>query len=219
MERLVLGLTKRPLILSYLQEAFSKMERWQVIPLLHCSIKTVSSTLSKDSFYSVIIDLPHEDTQMITICRFIASNYPLLKIIALSCCQNTSDQLTHMLLSIGIKNYLICDGDAQQFGLRLQNVLNDFVCPSLRSTPQKRQRNKSPFLSDQDQQLIRLSAQGLRYKAIGDIVGLSHHTVRHRLEALRHRLGVPTLPALAAWAGEQGLLSTSPESTSLPFHE
>jgi DNA-binding NarL/FixJ family response regulator len=56
-------------------------------------------------------------------------------------------------------------------------------------------------LSEPDVSLLRLVAAGLTDHEIGRQLYLSHHTVKHRIDRLRRRVGARNRVQLAAWAG------------------
>jgi DNA-binding NarL/FixJ family response regulator len=64
----------------------------------------------------------------------------------------------------------------------------------------------SEELSDHDVGLLRLVAAGLTDQEIGRELYLSHHTVKHRIERLRHRVHARNRIQLAAWAASHEAL-------------
>jgi DNA-binding NarL/FixJ family response regulator len=56
-------------------------------------------------------------------------------------------------------------------------------------------------LSEADIELLRLVAAGLTDHEIGRQLFLSHHTVKHRIDRMRQRVGARNRVQLAAWAG------------------
>jgi DNA-binding NarL/FixJ family response regulator len=70
-------------------------------------------------------------------------------------------------------------------------------------------------LTDEDAELVSLGARGLSEERIGAIVHLSSHTVHHRLERLRHTIGLRNRIELAAWAGSLGFYEIGPAGDPL----
>jgi DNA-binding NarL/FixJ family response regulator len=58
---------------------------------------------------------------------------------------------------------------------------------------------------EDDVRLLELVAQGLPDREIGELLHLSPHTVKKRVEHLRAEVGARNRIELAAWAGRQGL--------------
>jgi DNA-binding NarL/FixJ family response regulator len=66
--------------------------------------------------------------------------------------------------------------------------------------------DESDEFSEDDLVLLRLVAAGLTDQEIGRKLYLSHHTVKHRIERLRHRVHARNRIQLAAWAGSHEAL-------------
>jgi predicted ATPase/DNA-binding CsgD family transcriptional regulator/transcriptional regulator with XRE-family HTH domain len=62
------------------------------------------------------------------------------------------------------------------------------------------------LLSEREQEVLRLVAQGLSSKAIGQRLFLSPSTVNHHIQSIFNKLGVDTRAQAVAVAGRQGLL-------------
>jgi DNA-binding NarL/FixJ family response regulator len=67
----------------------------------------------------------------------------------------------------------------------------------------------SEELSEHDLGLLRLVAAGLTDREIGGELYLSHHTVKHRIERLRHRVHARNRIQLAAWAASHEALRSA----------
>ncbi len=67
-------------------------------------------------------------------------------------------------------------------------------------------------LSGTDKKVLYLLSEGLSDREMGHRLFLSPHTVKHRVEQLRQKVGARNRIALAAWAGRHGLSSADGDS-------
>jgi DNA-binding NarL/FixJ family response regulator len=225
-----LVITDRCLMSHWLREAFRTLPGWAVASVATPSQGAVSAAVARFGVQAVIVDVASCRSRMHWLTWLLGAFTPRPTFVAVSCCTHEPDDLLE-LMRIGFSGYLLCAGDQNDFAVDLTRVLRGSpiwpVAPlvSLISRGEVQSGSAADGISSNDLTLLRLSARGLRCKEIAPMIGLSPHTVRHRLEALRRRTGSSTLAALAAWAAEQGLLADqalgdekpgAPERTAAP---
>lgn len=209
MQHLAQGVTDSPLLATWLRKSFEYVLGWSLHSVVPRSPEATRGALAKGPVEAVVMDVGGSTTATLALAQFFVSEYPGLRVVALSCCGRESDELLQELVQLGLGGYLVCNAHTHHLAAQLPPALNgSYVWPAERLARLIHQPVKPEQpLADVDRTLIQLSSQGLRYKEIGAIVGLSVHTVRHRLESLRDRTGTPTTAALVAWAADHGLLA------------
>jgi two-component system nitrate/nitrite response regulator NarL len=98
----------------------------------------------------------------------------------------------------------VCDGIAAV--ARGESVLPQELQPGLLAEIRGRHEADRPRLTDREQEILRLLADGLSAPRIAEALHLSPATVRTYLQGLYEKLGVSTQAAAVAVAMRQGLL-------------
>lgn len=171
------------------------------------------------TFASVaVVDASPDLAQARELCGRLRAERPDLPVAALFCCpcSATAAQL-RSFIATGIASFL----DLQLSADRALNALRavargeDVVCLQLAGEEVRallHGGDGSEPLDNEELVLLRLVAAGMTDHEIGDEMFLSHHTIKHRIERLRHRANARNRIQLAAWAGRRLELSDEPRS-------
>ena len=192
-------------------------------PALHAFFTTVSSaserasvtleaarTASLDRLGAAIVDVALEPAIGIEVCTELHRRRADLPVAAVVCCPHAVNEWTlRGLLASGVSAVLDLQTSSEeaarllgsvgrgasvlhvQLGSDRRRLLHDVLSPAERRTPVQTR-------------LLELVARGLPDHEIAGDLHLSPHTVKHRIEQLRHELGVRNRSELAAWAGRHG---------------
>lgn len=153
-----------------------------------------------------VIDSSPDPREAREVCTELRLERPDLPIAILFCCRcSTTPPQLRSFIAIGVASFL----DLQLTPERALTVLRavargeDVVCLQLVGEAviaMLEGRDDSEQLGDEELKLLRLVAAGMTDNEIGGEMYLSPHTVKHRIERLRHRAKARNRIQLAAWA-------------------
>ncbi|MDX6680038.1 MAG: two-component system, NarL family, response regulator DevR [Solirubrobacteraceae bacterium] len=153
-----------------------------------------------------VVDSSPHPREAREICAELRLQRPGLPLAILFCCPcSTTPPQLRSFISIGVASFI----DLQLTPERALAVLRavargeDVVCLQLVGeavTAIFEGRDESEQLGDEELRLLRLVAAGMTDNEIGGHMYLSPHTVKHRIERLRHRAKARNRIQLAAWA-------------------
>lgn len=112
-------------------------------------------------------------------------------------------------LRFGADGYLLKDMEPELLVERLREVLHNnlVVSPSLTGVLAKAlrapQQGSAPELTERERQVLRMIAEGLSNKMIGNKLGITEGTVKVHVKNLLHKLGLRSRVEAAVWALEQ----------------
>jgi DNA-binding NarL/FixJ family response regulator len=165
-----------------------------------------------------VVDGSIDRTEAIAVCQALRESRAELPISAVFCCPHSATAADlRGLLAAGVEGLLdlqlspadtlhVLRGVARgQGAFHLQMAAGSST--SLVELLAK--QNGSSELSEHDLGLLRLVAAGLTDHEIGRQLYLSHHTVKHRIDRLRHRVQARNRIQLAAWAASHEALGGS----------
>jgi len=111
----------------------------------------------------------------------------------------------------GASGYVLKDNSFEELVQAVHTVVagGSFVTPSIREKLRKLQRQgqTSALLSKREREVIKLIAQGLSSKEIGQIMGISPRTVDTYRKRLMDKLDLHTLADLVRYAVRTGMVS------------
>jgi DNA-binding NarL/FixJ family response regulator len=170
-----------------------------------------------------VVDGSIDRTEAIAVCQALREARAALPICAVFCCPHSATAADlRGLLAAGVEGLLdlqlspadtlhVLRGVARgQGAFHLQMAAGS-------STPLAEllaKRDGSEELSEHDLGLLRLVAAGLTDHEIGRQLYLSHHTIKHRIDRLRHRVQARNRVQLAAWAASHDALGTADRMTA-----
>ncbi|MBP2636547.1 MAG: vraR 2 [Firmicutes bacterium] len=166
----------------------------------------------------ILMDVQMPDGDGITATRLIKADFPETKIVMLTVSQDDS----HLFEAIkaGASGYLLKGLPKKQF-LELLAGLNDGQSPlspglaakvlaEFAKLQQERDlaqqvANKTALLTSRQIDILKLVAQGLTYKEIGDQMNVSEATVKYHMGEITARLQLENRSQVIAFASEVGL--------------
>jgi DNA-binding NarL/FixJ family response regulator len=160
-----------------------------------------------------VVDGSIDRTEAVAVCEALRRARAALPISAVFCCPHAATAADlRGLLAAGVEGLLdlqLSPADTLHVlrGVaRGQRAFHLQIAASSSTSLVELLAKESEELSDDDRGLLRLVAAGLTDQEIGRKLYLSHHTVKHRIERLRHRVHARNRIQLAAWAGSHEAL-------------
>ena len=163
----------------------------------------------------IVMDVEMPDLNGIEATRQILTEYPQIKIIALSM---YSDRrfVTNMLKS-GVSGYLLKDCAfeelVQAIRLAMSNMI--YLSPGVADMVVKDYANHTPapsqsvfsVLTTREREVLQLLSEGKRTSQIADLLHISIKTVETHRQQIMHKLGMRSVAELTKYAIREGLTS------------
>lgn len=161
----------------------------------------------------IVMDVEMPDLNGIEATRQILTEYPQIKIIALSM---YSDRrfVTNMLKS-GVSGYLLKDCAfeelVQAIRLAMSNMI--YLSPGVADVVVKDYANHTPapsqpaVLTTREREVLQLLSEGKRTSQIADLLHISIKTVETHRKQIMHKLGMRSVAELTKYAIREGLTS------------
>jgi DNA-binding NarL/FixJ family response regulator len=162
----------------------------------------------------VLLDIGLPDMNGFDIARRLKTEYPDLKILAISA-ENSASTIDKML-SIGIEGFIsklngspdtlaeairsIMQG-VEYFGSDISNIIRQIYIAKKRTT------KVSSEFSDQEKRIIECSHEGLPVKLIADRLGISAKTVNWHKSNIFRKLGINNSLEMVRFAVENGIIA------------
>jgi DNA-binding NarL/FixJ family response regulator len=163
-----------------------------------------------------LVDVGVDAQRALEVCEELARERPDLPVTAVVCCPTsmTAWGLRH-LFETGVTSVIDLEATPLEFRRALRTVADGGSVFSVHLRRGQRALLREALTSrgprpETSLHLLELVAIGLPDHEIGRRLHLSPHTVKHRIEDLRTRVGARNRVELAAWAGRHGLYA--PES-------
>jgi len=168
----------------------------------------------------MLIDLGLPDTNGVDVIRYAAAHHPACDVLVVT--MFGDDQ--HVLASIeaGATGYLLKDAVPEQIAAGIhevrtggspispgiaRRVLARFrVAATPAQSPEPDQAGKPSPLTERETELLRLTAKGLSFDTIGQLMGISPHTVVAHVKKIYRKLAVHSRAEAVYEAGQLGLL-------------
>jgi DNA-binding NarL/FixJ family response regulator len=166
-------------------------------------------TAPLDGFHAAVVDIALEPAIALAICAELRRRREDLPVAAIVCCPRAINEWTlRGLLRSGVSAVLDLQASADEAARLLGSVGRG--APVLHLQLAEGRRNLDDVFASPTRRdgaaarLLELVARGLPDHEIAADLHLSPHTVKHRIEQLRHEVGVRNRTELAAWAGRHG---------------
>lgn len=168
----------------------------------------------------MLIDLGLPDINGVDVIRYAAAHHPACDVLVVT--MFGDDQ--HVLGSIeaGATGYLLKDAMAEQIAASIhevraggspispgiaRRVLARFRVAATRTPDAEPDRAGKPSpLTERETELLRLTAKGLSFDTIGELMGISSHTVVAHVKKIYRKLAVHSRTEAVYEAGQLGLL-------------
>lgn len=156
-----------------------------------------------------LVDASIDPVEALAVCRQLREQRADLRIGILFCCPHAAmRESLRPFIAEGIGSFLDLQLSAEQTLAALRGIARGETVVRLQLTEDSSRalfngngRNKNEELSADDLVLLHLVSLGSTDLEIGVEMCLSHHTIKHRIERLRHRLHARNRIQLAAYAG------------------
>lgn len=172
----------------------------------------LTSVLSPDL---ILMDIEMPEMSGIQACQEIKKSFPQIKIIIVS--MHNEKQLIKKLIDQGADGYLLKNSHQKEVMDAIEKVLNNQIYLSqdvTLSLLDKSQVKSSPNsdittiaqLTEREVEILKLVAQGMTNKEVGDNLNISHRTVDTHRTNLMKKLDVTNVAGLIRFAFKNGLI-------------
>jgi len=161
----------------------------------------------------VILDIHMPGIGGLETARRLHARYPELGIIMLTISENEQDLFA--AVRAGVRGYMLKNSTAAELTAGIKQVyageaaisptmsvklLNQFA-----STPPASSSRPADVLTDREQAVLKLVAQGMTYKEAGKVLCLSERTIKYHMRQIMNQLHLRSRAEVIAWATHQGL--------------
>jgi DNA-binding NarL/FixJ family response regulator len=161
----------------------------------------------------IVMDISMPDLNGIDATRQIVSEFPKIKIIALS--MHTNKKFIVEMLTAGASGYLVKDSALEELSKAINAVINNkvYLSPIITSVVVEDYRvSKSPAdilapvsLTPREREVLQLIAEGKTTKEIADYLNLSVKTIEtHRMQMM-NKLNIHSVAELTKYAIREGI--------------
>ena len=167
----------------------------------------------------IVMDVIMPELDGIEACRQIMELLPGIKVLMLTA-SNEKDAIVRSIAA-GATGYLQKYSGKEQLLTTLREVaLGEFRIPgdaarrlarAVRSPSTDDASELLGTLTDREREILKLFAEGLTYREIGEIRNNSALTVRNAVSAVQRKLGFKTRQQMVVWAVRAGLVDGGPE--------
>jgi DNA-binding NarL/FixJ family response regulator len=169
-----------------------------------------------------VVDVDADDAAALAVIEHLQARRGDLPVIALLCCSHgTTPSALRGLSQAGVTGMLDLHATPEQTWETIAGAAGGNVVVQLRlaaasrSVRQLVEREANGHadvdLDPTETQILQLLSEGRSDQEMANRLYLSPHTIKHRVEALRKKVGARNRIALAAWAGRHGVSHTQHE--------
>ena len=161
----------------------------------------------------VLLDLNMRDMDGLSTLKKIKKRWPQIKVIVLTVSDNT--QNIFEAFQHQADGYLLKNTDPEQIIHHLREVMNGetVISPEvskiLVSAPPQQSHNSTLNLTNREEEVLRLIAEGLSNQEIGDRLGISVWTAKVHAKHILKKLGLSSRNELIVWAIREGYTGTT----------
>lgn len=163
----------------------------------------------------ILMDIKMPGMDGIAATREIKERSPSVHVLVLSLCR---DDYLRNALDAGASGYLLKDGDSDQVIRGIREVCDGLspIAPALTGEllsefARLSRQNRVSLLDERQQAIMKLIAEGLGGKKIGELLFLSTSTVKRETRRIFDKLGVDSRAHAVAETIRRGLLQVSPD--------
>jgi DNA-binding NarL/FixJ family response regulator len=143
----------------------------------------------------ILLDITMPGDSGISVARKISAAYPVVHIIMLTASENEDDLIN--AIKAGARGYVIKGIHARELANAMRAVVKGetYVSPSLASTilfelTSPREPDPMSELTEREQQILELVAQGLTNREVGERLHLAEKTIKHYMTNVLQKLHV-----------------------------
>jgi DNA-binding NarL/FixJ family response regulator len=212
----VLLATHRAGVDSYFRTLPTGGDTELIVQQLPLDARAVQRAAAPDHAAVAVVDVDGDHPAAVRVIAQLQERRPDLPIVALLCCAHgTTSVALHELSQVGVKGMLDLHATPHQTWETISAAARGNLVVQLRLANGSSNLTHllgaaaEPLhglrLSTAETTLLLLVSDGLSDQEMAARLFLSPHTIKHRVEALRQRVGARNRIALAAWAGRNGV--------------
>jgi len=161
----------------------------------------------------VLLDINLPGMSGAEVARRLRSDYPALKILAISA-ENDTDTV-HAMIEAGIDGFISKQrSDADELAEAIRSVMNgeEYFGRDIASiiyevyVSKKKTTTITTEFTERERDIILLCREGLLYKEIADRLGISAHTVNTHKKHIYQKLGINNTMEMVKYAMKQGII-------------
>ena len=163
----------------------------------------------------ILMDLSMPRMNGMTAIGEIKKENPQVRILVLTV--HKSDEFIAAALDAGADGYILKDAGRPELMLAVKSVLEGkkYISPGITETlihgylgsQTARPRTLAASLTHREREILKLIAEGLKSREIGDLLCISIKTVEKHRENIMQKLDIHNLPALTSFAIDNGLVA------------
>ena len=163
----------------------------------------------------ILMDLSMPRMNGMTAIWEIKKENPQVRILVLTV--HKSDEFIAAALEAGSDGYILKDASRPELMLAVKSVLEgkNYISPGITETlihgylgsQTARPRTLAATLTHREREILKLIAEGLKSREIGDLLCISIKTVEKHRENIMQKLDIHNLPALTSFAIDNGLVA------------
>lgn len=156
----------------------------------------------------VVMDIDMPGMNGIDATKEVKRKHPHIKVLILT--MHEERGMIKLLLDAGADGYLLKNSSKQELLQALEGVMNggQYLSPEVHTVLLKKTEGDKIIasLTDRELEIIRLIAEGLSNKEIGERLFISHRTVDTHRTNLMQKLEIHNVAGLVRWAIQRGLV-------------
>lgn len=178
------------------------------------ALRTLSTAATDDQPEILLLDLRLPGMGGLEAIPLFRKAAPAVKIIVLS--QSDEPRDIFQAIAFGVSGYLLKSATLEEIATGIRMVaaggasLDKHVARYILDTLRPPQPAVSPLLTDREQEILQLLAEGLVKKEIARRLGIGYATVDTHVSHIYAKLNVANAPAAVSQAYERGILPARP---------
>jgi DNA-binding NarL/FixJ family response regulator len=160
----------------------------------------------------VLMDLMMEPMDGITATRELRTRYPETEVVAMT--SFVEEEKVHAALDAGAAGYLLKDAEADEVAAAVRAAhrgevhLDPAVARRLMASMRSPKHDPLSELTEREQEILRLVAEGKPNKEIARELVISERTARTHVSNVLRKLGLSSRTQAALWAVRAGIVQT-----------
>ena len=157
-----------------------------------------------------LVDIDMPEMNGIEFTKTAKKEYPELKIIILT--MHEEPAMMQELISLGADGYLLKNTDREELCFAIKkvasgkNYYSDELTAAMNNPSAKKEAPDEILLSEREVEILRLVADGLSNKEIGNQLNISHRTVDTHRNNLMKKLDIHNVAGLVRYAFQHGII-------------
>lgn len=199
------------LVLDGLVSIINEMDDIQVVAAVNSGIEVIK-ILEKQVIHLVITDIEMPEMDGISLLKEVKKDYSTTKVMMVSMYHEA--YLIKQLIQLQVDGYILKSDDSEEWKQAIKNILRGKKYFSSSITQKLTEHDISPkvtndnlsLLTTREIEVLKLIAQGLSNKQIGEQLFISHKTVDNHRTNLMDKLDIHHIAGLVRFAMKNKLL-------------